>query len=586
VATTGFTLTYAGAAAGADVPNIELANLSCGGCFASVEETNHGGALDSFRLSYNGNAFAPIVNGTNYTAAGILTALTPILPVGATATVAGFGAGTFNNTGFQVTFTGGLGTTNLPVLLGLQDFTPGASGFVGETDKGGTVDNKSGEISTTGNSYPSVAAPTPLAIPLRTPFALTGSAIDANGDQLIYSWEQNDRGGTAGTSLLNNTKTNGPLFAMFPKSGQISDADALQYNSPGENHLTTSPTRVFPDLQQILDNNTNAETGACPAGPVGGPVPIAIKECFAEFLPTSDYVGFTGFNASPLSLNFRLTARDLRGGVNAADTQVLLAPAAGPFLVTSLNGAATYKGLSNQTITWNVAGTNLAPVSTANVRISLSADGGYTYPYELSASTPNDGSEQVALPNIGTTKARVKIEAIGNVFFDLSNSNFTIQAVPVLTSSVGSGGSQTVQYSDRLSPDLTVSVSEPDTPASGLTTSVVGLPAGLSLEVTSTSGGRVYQIKSNAISSLGVAGTKANFTGKATIQDITNPQSPVSVDGNATLQLWLTDNGEPGTNDSIGIQVLNKSGGTWFSSNWNGTKTVEQKLGGGSLAAR
>ena len=66
-----------------------------------------------------------------------------------------------------------------------------------------------------------------------------------------------------GTSLLNNTKTNGPLFAMFPKSAPISEADTLLYNSPNENHLTTSPTRVFPDLQQILANNTNADTGAC-----------------------------------------------------------------------------------------------------------------------------------------------------------------------------------------------------------------------------------------------------------------------------------------------------------------------------------
>ena len=53
---------------------------------------------------------------------------------------------------------------------------------------------------------------------------------------------------------------------MFPKSGQISLSDTLLYDSPGENHLTTDPTRVFPDLQQILDNNTNADTGACPIG--------------------------------------------------------------------------------------------------------------------------------------------------------------------------------------------------------------------------------------------------------------------------------------------------------------------------------
>ncbi len=128
-------------------PTSSSSILTCGGCFASVEETNHGGAHDSFRLNYNGNVSAPITNGINYTAAGILAALTPILPAGATATVAGFGGGTFNNTGFQVTLHGNVWpSTNVPVMLAVQDFSAGSSGFVNETDKGGAVDNKGGTI--------------------------------------------------------------------------------------------------------------------------------------------------------------------------------------------------------------------------------------------------------------------------------------------------------------------------------------------------------------------------------------------------------------------------------------------------------
>jgi len=68
----------------------------------------------------------------------------------------------------------------------------------------------------------------------------------------------------------------------------------------------------------------------------------------------------------------------------------------------------------------------------------------------------------------------------------------------------------------------------------------------------------------------------ATFNGKASIQDITDPLNPMSIDGNATLQVTMTDKGEPGSSDTIGITVWNKSGGLWFSSNWNGTKTVEQ----------
>ena len=67
---------------------------------------------------------------------------------------------------------------------------------------------------------------------------------------------------------------------------------------------------------------------------------------------------------------------------------------------------------------------------------------------------------------------------------------------------------------------------------------------------------------------------------------MTDPANPVSVDGNATLQLWLTDNGKPGFLDTIGIQILNKNGGLWFSSNWSGTSIVEQLLAGGNLSVQ
>jgi hypothetical protein len=96
---------------------------------------------------------------------------------------------------------------------------------------------------------------------------------------------------------------------------------------------------------------------------------------------------------------------------------------------------------------------------------------------------------------------------------------------------------------------------------------------------------RMYQVKGNSMTSLAVnpATATATFIGKANIQDVTNPLAPVGVDGNATLQVTMTDKGEPGKSDTIGITVWNKSGGLWFSSNWNGTKTVEQVLGGGNL---
>ena len=48
----------------------------------------------------------------------------------------------------------------------------------------------------------------------------------------------------------------------------------------------------------------------------------------------------------------------------------------------------------------------------------------------LVASTSNDGSESVEVPNITTTAGRVKVEAVGNYFFDTSRANLTVTAVP------------------------------------------------------------------------------------------------------------------------------------------------------------
>ncbi len=103
--------------------------------------------------------------------------------------------------------------------------------------------------------------------------------------------------------------------------------------------------------------------------------------------------------------------------------------------------------------------------------------------------------------------------------------------------------------------------------------------------------GRVYQIKGNSMTSLSTklpsppatTPATATFNGKANIQDITNPLTPISIDGNAALQVTMTDNGEPGSSDTIAITVWNKSGGMWFSSNWTGTMTQEQTLGGGNV---
>ena len=269
---------------------------------------------DSFKLTYNGAESPAITRGTNYNAIGIAAAIASIpgFPVGATASVTNWAGSSpvLDDTGFTVTFGGSLaGADVTPLSL---TSTAGTTGFVGETDRGGPPTN-GGTTSATGNSAPEVDAPTGFTIPARTPFSLTGSGTDGDGNTLSYLWEQNDDG--SGTSLVSNTKPNGPLFRVFGTAANVSASDTLTSPSPGENIAGTSPTRVFPDPVQIASDNTNAATGSCPAAPPA-PVPAAIVDCYSEFLPTSAYTG---------PMHFRLTARDGAGGVAHDDTTVTLA---------------------------------------------------------------------------------------------------------------------------------------------------------------------------------------------------------------------------------------------------------------------
>ncbi len=108
-------------------------------------------------------------------------------------------------------------------------------------------------------------------------------------------------------------------------------------------------------------------------------------------------------------------------------------------------------------------------------------------------------------------------------------------------------------------------------------------------------GGHTYQIKSNALTSLGEkpspctkatasSSCTATFVSKANLQDITDPSHPVSLGGNLTFQMSMTDYGSRAM-DTIGFTLYNGSA-LLFSSDWNGTRTVEQLLGGGNLSVR
>ncbi len=234
----------------------------------------------------------------------------------------------------------------------------------------------------TGNSIPTANAGADFTIPKSTPFMLTGSATDANGDALTYNWEQMNSG-TSTTTVPNATKTSGPNFRS--------------YNS------TTTPTRYFPRMQSVL----------------AGATTTAGTEVTHEAL-----------SSVARTFNFRFTVRDNRaggGGNNSDDTVITVNATAGPFTVNSPNTAVSYAGGSSQTITWAVAGTTANGVNCANVDILISHDGGNSWNMLL-AATPNDGTQAVTIPNVAGSQNRIMIKGTNHIFFDVSNTNFTITA--------------------------------------------------------------------------------------------------------------------------------------------------------------
>jgi subtilisin-like proprotein convertase family protein len=232
-------------------------------------------------------------------------------------------------------------------------------------------------VTPTNNRVPVPEAGTNYIIPKSTPFVLTGSGTDADGDPLTYMWEQFDLSPTLTT--VSNPQGDAPIFRDFAP--------------------TVAPVRYFPRLSDLVNNTTD----------------------IGERLPTY-----------ARNLNFRLVARDNRVGGGAVDYDAMsmqVIGTAGPFLVSQPNTSSIiWQAGAPAQVTWDVANTTAAPISAANVDIMLSTDGGYTYTTTLATAVPNDGSETITVPLTAptTSTARVMVRASGNVFFDISNQNFRV----------------------------------------------------------------------------------------------------------------------------------------------------------------
>ncbi len=300
------------------------------------------------------------------------------------------GSGTNIEVGSGVTIMGYAGITSEDVAAHSIDIYHAAN--IGQIQA--NLSTKTCPVSTslTGvNAAPVVNAGADVTIPKSTPFLLTGSATDANpNDVLTYCWEQNDNDNAAQTgaaSAASPTKPTGPNWVTYQQ--------------------TASPSRYMPKLSTILANSVTT---------AGAEINIEALSSVAR------------------TLTFRLTVRDNSPYVASTkvaqtgfdDRIVTIDATRGPLNVTS-QGAANQSWIqgSTQTVTWTVNNTNTSTGGT-NVDILLSTDGGLTFPTTLLAATPNDGSETITVPNITATNCRVMVKASAGIFFNVNTAPIAI----------------------------------------------------------------------------------------------------------------------------------------------------------------
>lgn len=233
----------------------------------------------------------------------------------------------------------------------------------------------------TNNDPPVITSTGGFFAPRSTPFVLRGVATDPNaGNVLTYCWEQVDT--TPAPMPPVATSTGGPLFRSLDP--------------------TTEPDRYMPALATVIGGSTQSTW---------------------EVVPSVQR-----------AMSFRLTVRDnvLNGGASAsALTGVTTIDGTGPFVVTSQTSATEdWEIGTNQTVTWDVAGTDLPPIDTQNVDILVSTNGGLDFDYELATGVPNNGTYDFVVPNIpNSTQARVMVLGAGNVFYNVNSTNFITSGV-------------------------------------------------------------------------------------------------------------------------------------------------------------
>ncbi len=230
------------------------------------------------------------------------------------------------------------------------------------------------------NRAPALEAGPQRYIPKETPFVLSVTATDPDGDPLTYTWDEDDppSSGQYISTPPQSDWTHGPVFRPYPPRD--------------------TTVRFFPRIDSLLAGRTSTRW---------------------EVLPSVDRL-----------LTFNVTARDNRpGGGQTGNDRISLAvrTAAGPFRITSQQSPETWQSGDRVTVTWDVAGTDQAPINCSLVDIILSRDGGYHFTDTLARSVPNNGTATFTVPQgLETPAGRLMIKARNNYFLTINPAPITI----------------------------------------------------------------------------------------------------------------------------------------------------------------
>jgi len=202
----------------------------------------------------------------------------------------------------------------------------------------------------------------------------------------LYYWEQFDSAISPVTSVTGNNSTGALFRSIAPTS--------------------TGNTRYFPRLSPVLLGNLT--------------VPSAWETVSNVARET----------------NFVLTVRDNNPVSTSQQTQSDIVTVTvgndGPFRI---NSTQVYHNLP-ASLVWDVAATNAAPYNVANVKIDYTTDNGNTWTV-LSASTPNDGSENYTFPSsLNGQNIKIRITSIGNIFYAIKQ--VLVTAAPQCTAAAPS----------------------------------------------------------------------------------------------------------------------------------------------------